>query len=174
MRDTTHTQVGERLLSLASDRVRNNDLEVTREILEATVSLCPGNSLARYHLGSALKRLGRYEEGLVPLEQAKTIRPLHTSPDVSHREVFHCCKPKIAPAKVILVHGPAYCGESSSGAALARGNNYVPVKLDYGFSVGVTSIVAISSQSRRKNRTMRGEFDGQMTKKTIVMHYITG
>jgi len=73
MRDTTHTQVGERLLSLASDRVRNNDLEVAREILEATISLCPGNSLAHYHLGSVLKRLGHSEKGLDQFKKAEVI-----------------------------------------------------------------------------------------------------
>ncbi|HUT02312.1 MAG TPA: hypothetical protein VM163_00275 [bacterium] len=73
MRDTTHTQIGERLLSLASDRVRNNDLKVAREILEATISLCPSNSLAHYHLGSVLKRLGRCEEGPGQFKKAEAI-----------------------------------------------------------------------------------------------------
>ncbi|MCD6326616.1 methyltransferase domain-containing protein [bacterium] len=70
---TTHTKTCQRLLGLASERVKNNDLEAAKEILEAAISLSPENSLAHYHLGSVLKRLGHSERGLEQFKKAEEI-----------------------------------------------------------------------------------------------------
>jgi len=65
--------IGEDLCKAAVERLRANDDEGAMGLLEETIAHYPNSALARYHLGSVLKRSGKPEQSLAQFEEVKRI-----------------------------------------------------------------------------------------------------
>lgn len=85
MVDATSCDVGipveNRLLSLAVERLGDNDDLGAKALLEAALVLCPRHPLALYHLGSVLKRLGDVQGSLASFRRARQLVASRASGD---------------------------------------------------------------------------------------------